>query len=265
MTTGLFEESARCLAICDPSDKCAAVAGLAEVIETGSFSWDEDYPVAPIGPPGRPGKPELVAPSMLPRRRLGSAGGRAALVHAIAHIEFNAINLALDAVYRFRDMPQQYYLDWISVAADEARHFGMLADRLRQLAVGYGDFPAHNGLWEMAQRTAGSCLVRMALVPRVLEARGLDVTPGMIRRLEAVGDKQTVSALEVILAEEVGHVAIGTRWFRYCCDLEHKNPQQTFQALLESHFQRLPKGPFNLDARYQAGFTPEEMQALSAG
>ena len=161
-----------------------------------------------------------MAPTAVPRRRLGSDEGRAALVHAIAHIEFNAINLALDAVCRFRDMPEQYYLDWISVAEDEARHFQLLHKRLGQLNRQYGDYPAHNGLWEMAEKTTDSCLVRMALVPRVLEARGLDVTPGMIERLRSVGDTKTIAALEVILAEEVRHVAIGTHWFNYCCKQE---------------------------------------------
>jgi hypothetical protein len=134
-------------------------------------------------------------------------------VHAIAHIEFNAINLALDAACRFRDMPGEYYLDWVCVAADEARHFSLLQGRLVELGASYGDFPAHNGLWEMAELTADSCLARMALVPRVLEARGLDVTPGMIERLRLAGDLTTIAALEVILREEVGHVATGTRWF----------------------------------------------------
>ena len=265
MKTGFLEAVKSCLVLSDPDSKCVAVAALAEALETGSLEWDLDSPLDPIGPPGRPDRPELVDASQVRRRRLGSEAGRAALVHAIAHIEFNAINLALDAAYRFRNMPSEFYLDWISVAVDEARHFGLLQTRLHDMGHAYGDFPAHNGLWEMAEKTAGSCLVRMALVPRVLEARGLDVTPGMIERLTAAGDQETVAALEVILAEEVRHVAIGTRWFRFCCELDGLDPLPTFLDLLKRHYGGSLKGPFNLDARYEAGFTPEEMAALTAG
>ena len=265
MKTGFFEAVKSCLALSDPDSKCASVAALAEALKPGDLDQNLDYPVDPIGPPGRPARPELVDASRVPRRRLGSEAGRAALVHAIAHIEFNAINLALDAAYRFRGMPSEFYQDWISVAVDEARHFGLLQTRLHDLGHEYGDFPAHNGLWEMAEKTAGSCLLRMALVPRVLEARGLDVTPGMIERLTAIGDLETVAALEVILAEEVRHVAIGTRWFRYCCEQDGLEPLPTFLDLLKRHYGGSLKGPFNLDARYEAGFTPEEMAALTAG
>jgi uncharacterized ferritin-like protein (DUF455 family) len=262
---GLFETSSHCLSLADPREKCTAVAVLAGKVKEGSFRWDSGFPLKAIDAPGRPELPELVAPSAVPRRRLGSDDGRAALVHAIAHIEFNAINLALDAVCRFRDMPESYYLDWISVAADEARHFQLLTTRLGQLGRQYGDYPAHNGLWEMAEKTSGSCLVRMALVPRVLEARGLDVTPGMIDRLLGVGDHETVAALEIILAEEIRHVAVGTHWFNYCCEQENKPPAETFLALLSSHYTGSIRGPFNLAARLAAGFTSAEMDALMAG
>jgi uncharacterized ferritin-like protein (DUF455 family) len=242
-----------------------AVVELAEALRLGTLEWDPHHPVEVIGPPGRPIRPELVDASRVSRRRLGSEAGRAALIHAITHIEFNAINLALDAAYRFRGMPSDFYQDWVSVAADEARHFGLLQNRLRESGFEYGDFPAHNGLWEMAEKTAGACLVRMALVPRVLEARGLDVTPGMIERLKAVGDKETVAVLEIILAEEIRHVAIGTRWFRYCCEQDGLEPLATFLKLLKRYYASPLRGPFNLDARYQAGFSPQEMAALTAG
>jgi uncharacterized ferritin-like protein (DUF455 family) len=261
---GLLEASAHSLSLSDPQEKCAAVFVLAGKVKAGSFQWDLDDPPELITGPGRPARPELVAPSAVPRRRLGSEEGRAALVHAIAHIEFNAINLALDAVCRFRDMPEQYYLDWISVAEDEARHFQLLHKRLAQLGKKYGNYPAHNGLWEMAEKTADSCLVRMALVPRVLEARGLDVTPGMIERLRSVGDSETIAALEVILAEEVRHVAIGTHWFNFCCKRENKPPAETFLELLRSHFTGSIRGPFNLAARTEAGFTQAEMDGLAS-
>jgi uncharacterized ferritin-like protein (DUF455 family) len=265
MKPALFEASANCLALNDPQEKCTAVSALADAVEKGGFLWDRSYPVKPIKAPGRPSDPQLVHPSEVPRRRLGSVAGRAALVHAIAHIEFNAINLALDAAYRFRDMPEEYTLDWISVAVDEARHFQLLQKRLDQMGQTYGDFPAHNGLWEMAEKTADSCLVRMALVPRVLEARGLDVTPGMIERLKGAGDMETVAALKIILAEEVRHVAIGSHWFNYCCEKENKPPVETFLELLGDRYAGSIRGPFNLSARAEAGFTQAEMEALMAG
>lgn len=264
MHTGLFAASRHCLALTDPAAKCAAVKALEAAWRSGAVQADRGCPVEPIRAPGRPERPQLVDASRVPRRRVGSAEGRAALVHAIAHIEFNAINLALDAIYRFRGMPAGYYADWLSVAVDEARHFQLLEQRLRVMGRTYGDFPAHNGLWEMAEKTADRCLVRMALVPRVLEARGLDVTPGMIERLEAAGDAETVAVLRVILAEEVRHVAIGTRWFRYCCEQAALEPSATFLDLLERRYAGAVRGPFNLEARYAAGFTPEEMAALEA-
>jgi uncharacterized ferritin-like protein (DUF455 family) len=233
-----------------------------QACQAGRLVFDPGTPVNPIGAPGRPPRPRLVEPSRLPRRRLGGDEGRAALVHAVAHIEFNAINLALDALYRFRGMPPDFYVDWLSVASDEARHFEMLQERLRGLGYAYGDFPAHDGLWEMAEKTAGDCLERMALVPRVLEARGLDVTPGMMQRLGQVGDHATVAILDVILAEEVRHVEIGTRWFRHCCALADLDPETTFFDLLERHFGGTVRGPFNLEARLQAGFTAAEMARL---
>ena len=258
----VFQDIHKALEAKDPAEKCRSVSSIAGRKEQ-SFA-DRHKPLCPIGEPGRPDRPLLVEPASLPRRRLGSQAGRAALIHAVAHIEFNAINLALDAAYRFRDMPESFTLDWISVAADEARHFQLLDARLRELGHRYGDFPAHDGLWEMARRTSDSCLARMALVPRVLEARGLDVTPAMIKKLQNAGDHSTVRALEVILAEEVRHVAIGTHWFRYCCSMEALDPQTAFIGLLRRHF-GWPKGPFNTDARLQAGFTPDEMALLEGG
>ena len=265
MQADFFEAVLGCILQTDPESKCAGTARLAELLCQDALLVSPNGPVRTIEVPGRPDRPELVDPSEVPRRRLGGPAGRAALVHAIAHIEFNAINLALDAAYRFRGMPQQYYADWISVAVDEARHFRLLQTRLRQMGREYGDFPAHNGLWEMAVKTADSCLVRMALVPRVLEARGLDVTPGMMKRLQSAGDEQTVSVLDVILREEVRHVEIGTRWFRYCCEQQGREPLSTFLGLLEENYSGTLRGPFNLEARYQAGFTKDEMAALTAG
>jgi uncharacterized ferritin-like protein (DUF455 family) len=214
--------------------------------------------------PGRPAKPALVHPSKLPRRGFGSNEGRAAFIHAVAHIEFNAIDLAWDAVYRFHDMPVAFYADWVAVANDEARHFTMLRARLRDFGHDYGDFDAHNGLWEMAEKTAHDGLVRMALVPRVLEARGLDVTPGMIVKLRSLGDDGTADILEVILRDEVAHVAAGSRWYRWHCERAGVEPRARFRELLHEFAGGVLHKPFNTEARLQAGFDLEELESLLA-
>lgn len=213
--------------------------------------------------PGRPEKPALVPPKNLSRRNLAGTEGRAALLHAIAHIEFNAINLACDAMQRFAGMPAEYYRDWTSVAVDEARHFRLLSARLGELGFRYGDFDAHDGLWEMAERTRHSCLQRMALVPRLLEARGLDVTPGMIERLRQAGDTASIAVLEVILREEIRHVGIGSHWFGYCCRQEGKDSEQTFVALLQDIGRGALRGPFNVQARMDSGFSAFELEQIS--
>jgi uncharacterized ferritin-like protein (DUF455 family) len=204
----------------------------------------------------------LVAPRELPKRNFHAVEGRAALIHAVAHIEFNAINLAWDAVYRFRNLPKPYYDDWVRVADEEAYHFTLLRERLRTLQYDYGDFTAHNGLWEMARDTAHDPLVRMALVPRVLEARGLDVTPGMMARLRAAGDEDTVGLLEIILRDEIGHVEIGSRWFRFLCEQRGLVPELTFRELIDRYMKGRIKGPFHHQARLQAGFSAEELSVL---
>lgn len=251
-------------ALCERSveAKLAAVDALDSFL-AGGIRTDPGAAFTGIDSPGRPERPPLVSPKELPRRGLGSAGGRAALLHAIAHIEFNAINLACDAVQRFAGMPDAFYRDWAGVAVDEARHFRLLRARMAGLGCDYGDHPAHDGLWAMAEKTRHDCLSRMALVPRLLEARGLDVTPGMIARLRQVGDEASVAVLEVILREEVAHVAIGTRWFHYCCGQAGRDPEPTFLALLESVGGAALSGPFNLEARTEAGFSASEMQAIS--
>lgn len=260
----LREVAKECLACADPLRKCELTARAFAALREGRLLVPDanESPLA-VETPGRPGKPELVPPRDVPQRGLGSAEGRAALVHAVAHIEFNAINLAWDAVQRFPGMPDDYYRDWAGVAADEARHFGMLSKRLAELGHAYGDFAAHNGLWEMAVKTSDACLARMALVPRVLEARGLDVTPGMIARLRGVGDEITADILEIILREEVAHVAAGSRWFRFCCEREGLEPRATFRQLLRDRVAGGLRGPFNLDARRAAGFDEAELASLA--
>ena len=259
----LFEAAWECLQAALPDDKVSLTLRASEAFSRGQLSVPVDAPAPqPIGMPGRPERPALVHPRELPRRGFGTDDGRAAFIHAIAHIEFNAIDLAWDAVYRFRGLPTQFYCDWVQVAADEARHFMMLRGRLQQLDRDYGDFDAHNGLWEMAQKTADDGLARMALVPRVLEARGLDVTPGMITRLQGMGDTETVAILEVILREEVAHVAAGSRWFRWYCDQRGVDPVPTFRELLAQYARAVLHGPFNVEARSQAGFDEEELAML---
>ncbi len=265
MPASLFAAALACLDATTPETKVAVTFAAAEAFARGDLSVPADAPPPePIRMPGRPARPALVHPRALPQRGLGSDPGRAAFVHAIAHIEFNAIDLAWDAVYRFRGLPREYYADWVGVASDEARHFALLRERLRQLGYDYGDFDAHNGLWEMAGKTSHDGLARMALVPRVLEARGLDVTPGMISRLRALGDEATVAILEVILREEVAHVAVGSRWFRWYCERAGVAPGPRFRDLLMQHSRGVLRGPFNLEARSAAGFDDDELAMLQA-
>lgn len=259
----LFDAARDCLAAATPDDKPALTLAMAAAFARGELTVDIDAPPPePVRMPGRPPRPLLVHPSKLPRRGFGSDEGRAAFIHAVCHIEFNAIDLAWDAVYRFRGMPPAFYADWVSVANDEARHFTMLRKRLNEFGHDYGDFDAHNGLWEMAEKTAHDGLARMALVPRVLEARGLDVTPGMIVKLRSLGDDATAGILEVILREEVAHVAAGSRWYRWHCERAGVEPRARFRELLREYASGVLHKPFNTEARLQAGFDAEELESL---
>lgn len=259
----LFAAARQCLDAADPAEKAALARRHAAAFARGELRIPDDAPPPePIRMPGRPPRPRLVHPRELPRRGLGSNEGRAAFLHAIAHIELNAIDLAWDAVYRFRGLPGDFYRDWVQVADDEARHFLMLRERLREFGRDYGDFDAHNGLWEMTEKTAHDGLARMALVPRVLEARGLDVTPGMIERLRDMGDLRTVEILETILREEVAHVAAGSRWYRWYCERAGIEPRARFRELLHEYAGGYLHGPFNVEARLLAGFDEDELAAL---
>lgn len=258
----LFDAAAQCLAACQIEEKLRLTQQTVLAWNRGLLSFVSPDDPEPIGEPGRPEKPILIAPSDVPKRRLGTQEGLVALIHAVAHIEFNAINLAWDAVYRFRNFPEQYYRDWIQVAMEEANHFQLLRNRLIELGSDYGALAAHNGLWEMASRTAFDPMVRMALVPRVLEARGLDVTPGIVNRLRNAGDERTVAVLEIILRDEIGHVAIGSHWFKYLCAQRDLDSEQTFLQLVEQYFAGQLSGPFYYTARQQAGFTETELAAL---
>ena len=212
--------------------------------------------------PGRPARPGLVDPRNVPSRTPFTVEGRAALLHSIAHIEFNAINLALDAVWRFDAMPARFYIDWLQVANEEALHFALLREHLLELGFDYGDFDAHEGLWLMTQRTADDVLARMALVPRTLEARGLDATPPLQAKFERAGDARAVEILAIILRDEIGHVAIGNRWYRWLCEQRGLDPVHHYSVLAARHQAPKLRPPFNLEARRAAGFTDEEVSLL---
>jgi uncharacterized ferritin-like protein (DUF455 family) len=257
----------RCLALDalsepDPARKLAGVETGWALSHAGCVA-DAALRLNPALPlPGRPALPRLVDPAALPRRSPFTRSGRAALLHAVAHIEFNAINLALDAVWRFDGMPPAFYRDWWQVAFEESQHFRLLQDHLRSLGHGYGDFDAHDGLWAMVERTREDPIARMALVPRTLEARGLDATPPMQARLARAGDHAAVRILDVILRDEIGHVAIGNRWYRWLCESAGVDPVAYYDVLAARHGAPRLKGPFNLDARERAGFTVEELGQL---
>ena len=250
------------LALADPLDKAAQTRGLVAALAPAAIDT-EAVLATPDAIPGRPALPRLVAPNAVPRRSPATPEGRAALLHAITHIEFNAINLALDAVWRFEGMPLQYYLDWLGVASEEALHFTLLREHLVSLGFDYGSFDAHDGLWAMTQRTAHDITARMALVPRTLEARGLDATPPMQARLRQAGDERAAQILGVILRDEVGHVAIGNRWYRWLCERDGHDPVAHYAELARRHHAPRLHPPFNFEARRAAGFTEAELDLLT--
>jgi len=246
-------------------DKCRATDTLLADWRSGALAaLPAGNDPVPIYEPGRPRRPQLVPPQQVPLRKAGSAQGHAALLHAIAHIEFNAINLALDCVHRFRALPADFHDGWLVVAAEEAYHFRLVRARLRSLGCDYGDFPAHNGLWEMACKTAHDPLARMALVPRVLEARGLDATPPIMAKLRAIGDRDSVAVLEIILRDEIGHVALGDRWFRILCAERGLEPEATYLKLIDAFDAPRPRPPLHIEARRAAGFSEAELAGFGA-
>ena len=216
--------------------------------------------------PGRPEKPELIAPRQVPKRSLTTQKGRIALLHAIAHIELNAVDLALDIVARFSSepVPKSFFDGWMRVAFEEAKHFRLVRDRLRQLGADYGDLPAHDGLWQAAHDTRNDLTARLAVVPLILEARGLDVTPALQAKMREAGDLESAAVLDVIYEDEKGHVAVGAKWFRFLCARQKKNPAATFQALVRANFRGPLKAPFNDIARAEAGLTPSFYRSMTA-
>ena len=270
----LRQRACQALSIADPVVKAAAARALYVDCQSGVALDVQRVMTEPAGLPGRPPRPVLVDATALPRRSPFTPGGRAGLLHAVAHIEFNAINLALDAVWRFAGMPADYYRDWLRVASEEALHFTLLRGHLQTLGHDYGDFDAHDGLWAMAQRTRHDVLARMALVPRTLEARGLDATPLIQARLRKAAEPgrdgrcrapdalQAHALLDIILRDEIGHVAIGNHWYRWLCDRQNLDPLTHYATLARDYRAPRLRPPFNTPARQAAGFTPVELELL---
>jgi uncharacterized ferritin-like protein (DUF455 family) len=254
----------RSLAIADVAGKVAAVQALQQAWRDGLLALDERALLVCDGMqiPGRPARPELVPPLQVKSRSMRTEEGRAAMIHALAHIEFNAINLALDVIWRFPAMPRAFYDDWLRVAAEEAYHFALLADHLQTLGFAYGDFPAHNSLWDMAHKTGVDILARIALVPRTMEARGLDAAPPVRNKLAQAGDHAAAAILDIILRDEIGHVAIGNHWYGWLCRQRGLDPIATFAQLAIRYKAPVMRGPFNLEARRAAGFSEAELALM---
>lgn len=261
--TELRRAALDCLSVTDCACKLAAVAALWRSWQVAEVDLDSVPVLLSRGQiPGRPARPELVAPGLVKPRSMRTLEGRAALIHALAHIEFNAINLALDVIWRFPGMPRAFYADWLQVAAEEAEHFSLLAAHLQQLGFAYGDFPAHNSLWEMAEKTSGDILARIALVPRTMEARGLDAAPPVRNKLAQAGDAAGAAILDIILRDEIGHVAIGNRWYAWLCAQRQLDPITTFAHLAQQFKAPALRGPLNMQARRAAGFTEAELALM---
>lgn len=253
----------QCLLEADPATKMARIGAMHADWHAGRWVLDSAAVLPdPGGIPGRPLRPELVPPRLVGRRSMATQEGRAMLIHSLAHIEFNAVNLALDALWRFPGMPERYYTDWLRVAGEEAGHYTMLAAHLKTLGHAYGDFSAHDSLWEMVERTREDIVARMALVPRTLEARGLDAIPPLRAKIAQAGDMAAAAILDIILRDEIGHVEIGNRWYLHLCALQGREPGATYDALATRYRAPVLKGPFNIEARRLAGFTDAELAAF---
>ncbi len=247
------------LQICSPTEKCVATRAM---LCDGSDVNSNEIFQEPCLLPCRPDRPALVSTLKVQQRSVHTLDGRAALIHSLAHIELNAVDLGLDIVWRFPGMPDQFYLDWIRVAQEEAKHFSLLDNHLMSLGYQYGDFPAHNGLWTMAEKTKDDLLARLAIVPRTLEARGLDASPPVRDKLLSAGDRRGAEIISIILQDEIGHVATGNRWYRWLCNLRGLDPISTYKLMTEKYSVPRLRGPFNLEARRAAGFDEDELTEL---
>nr|WP_238533894.1 ferritin-like domain-containing protein [Herbaspirillum lusitanum] len=247
----------------DSAAKAAGVRAMSQAWHAGELTLDRDVALFTDAPvPGRPAHPELVSPLLVKSRSMRTDEGRAAMIHALAHIEFNAINLALDVIWRFPDMPEAFYVDWLKVADEEAYHFSLLEAHLQVLGYAYGDFTAHNSLWDMAEKTKDDILARIALVPRTMEARGLDAAPPVRNKLAQAGDHAAAAILDIIMRDEIGHVAIGNRWYGWLCGQRGLDPIATFARLTVEFKAPAMRGPFNMEARRAAGFTEAELALM---
>ncbi len=260
----LFQHAKSCFLLANPDEKVALTYDAAGLWQSQQLDWREGEEPELLNQPGRLDKPEIVLPRDLKKRNPKSETGRAALIHSLAHIELTAINLAWDAIYRYRDMPKAYYDDWVQCAREEAGHFMMLRDRLREMGFDYGSFPAHNELWKMAVSTSGDLMDRMGIIHRVFEARALDVVPNTLKKFEQLNDTSMVKVLTEICNDEIGHVDSGTRWFRYRCEQAHLDPDETFFRLLEKYMNSPLAGPFNHEARLRCGFSQNELDYLES-
>jgi len=261
----LFQQVETAMLASDADHKCDLTTQLHHAWQQGELNYQPQSIILPFDDPGRPQKPELVDPRKLERRSVATESGRICLLHAFAHIEFNAINIALDAAYRFRQMPRQFISDWLLVASEEARHFQLLLQELGRRGSYYGAHRAHRGLWDMVCKTRTNVLHRMALVPRVMEARGLDVTPAMIAKFTQLGDQAVVEILETIYRDEVGHVRIGNYWYQQLCAQQELDAEETFRELIKVYMGGKLRGPFNWPARLEAGFQAAELGVLEEG
>lgn len=262
----LYEQAKNCFLMADPDEKLALSLDIVSAWNANLLQWQDGDGVfqkpLQLDQPGRLDKPELVAINKVKSRGFKSVHQRASLIHALAHIELTAVNLSWDSVYRYRHLPKEYYDDWIKTAGEETRHFYLLRQSLRDMGYDYGDFPAHNELWQMAVNTADDLMARMAIVHRVLEARALDVVPFSVQKFQAIGERKTADSLIIIANDEIGHVNAGSRWFRYCCEREQIDADKMFFTLIKKYLRSSPRGPFNYEARIKAGFSPVEMQEL---
>lgn len=265
----IFDAAAAVLATADAEDKAAA--SVTAAARFAAAELDMSPGAAPPDRPSRPNQPELKSPTDMPRRKAGGVKGRAALLHAVAHIELNAIDLAWDMVARFGGDPmfrsdtgrRAFVSDWVRIGAEEATHFRMVSERLATLGARYGDFPAHDGLWDAAEKTKGDILGRLAIAPMVLEARGLDVTPAMAKKLRDAGDEDSAAVLDIIYQDEIGHVGAGAKWFSHLCSKEGKDEKSSFHALVGQYFPGGLKLPFNEEARNKAGLLPDLYRPLA--
>lgn len=258
----VFELSYKALMEDIVDEKIKAIDCLYTLCLNHQLDYKSGFLVKSIKNPGRPKRPNLVRFESVPKRDKSDVG-MIKTIHAICHIEFNAINLAIDAVYRFQKMPEKFYQDWLQVAFEEAKHFTLLNNYLRELGYKYGDFDGHNGLWKMTYETDYDVLSRMALVPRVLEARGLDVTPSIQNRFRNSNFKPMVEILQIIFNDEIGHVKIGNYWYHQLCKQRQLDPMKTFKDLVNKHIGSQIRGPFNIEARKLADFSQAELDYLT--